>query len=188
DMVSPVTGAAAISWNDLLYVLGGLDSAGNSTTSVRIYDPATNTWSNGPQLPDARDNAGVAVLGGHLYVFGGRNRQSGSGPTTATVWRLTTPAGTWESRSSMPAPRRAFVTGTAAGKIQLFGGESDSAGAITAVHEYDAGADAWTTLSAMPTGRHGPAGDTIAGISYVVGGATTSGAGSITPVNEAFTR
>jgi N-acetylneuraminic acid mutarotase/glucose/arabinose dehydrogenase len=188
DMVSPVTGAAAISWNGKLYVLGGLDSAGNSTTAVRIYDPATNSWSNGPQLPQARDNAGVAVFGGHLYVFGGRNRQSGSGPTTATVWRLTSPAGAWESRASMPAPRRAFVTGAAVGKVQLFGGESDSSAALTAVHEYDPGADAWTTLSAMPTGRHGPAGDTIAGISYVVGGATTAGAGSITPVNEAFTR
>jgi N-acetylneuraminic acid mutarotase len=188
DLPAAVTGAAAISWNGLIWIIGGLNSSGNSINTVRTYDPATNSYATGPSLPSPRDNAGVAILNGHLYLFGGRNRQGGSGNSQTTVWRLQTPGGSWEQRASLPSARRAFVVGTAIGRAQLFGGESSATAAFTAVHEYDPTANAWTTLTAMPTGRHGPAGATISGITYVAGGATTSGAGSATTVNQAFTR
>ncbi|HSJ34392.1 MAG TPA: kelch repeat-containing protein [Acidimicrobiia bacterium] len=188
DLPTPITGAAGVSWNGRIWLIGGLDQSGNSQAAVRVFDPVTNNWSLGPALPGPRDNAGAAILAGHLYVFGGRNRQGGSGPTTNTVWRLTDPDGSWEARAGMPAPRRAFVIGSAEGKAQLFGGESGTESAIAAVYEFDPVSNAWGTLASMPTGRHGPAGATIDGITYVVGGATTSGATSISAVNEAFTR
>jgi large repetitive protein len=188
DLPAPVTGAAGVSWNGQIWLIGGLDQSGNSQSTVRVFNPDTNSWTLGPSLPAPRDNAGAAVIAGHLYVLGGRNRQGGSGPTTSTVWRLTDPDGSWEVRASMPAPRRAFVVGDADGKAQLFGGESGTESAITAVYEFDPVANAWGTLASMPTGRHGPAGATINGITYVIGGATTSGASAITAVNEAFTR
>jgi N-acetylneuraminic acid mutarotase len=192
DLVEPVTGAAAISWNGLVWIVGGLDSSCHSVNTVLTYDPATNLYGTGPDLPGARDNVGLAVLDGDLYVFGGRNRggtcMTGTGDSLTTVWRLQTPGGSWEMRAPMPAVRRSMIVGTAAGKVQLFGGEASVTPAMTVVHEYDPGSNSWTTLTPMPTGRHGPAGATIAGVTYVVGGGTTAGANSATTVNEAFTR
>ena len=88
----------------------------------------------------------------------------------------------------MPVSRRAFVVGTANGDAQLFGGENATTPAITSAVEYDPDTNTWTTLASLPTGRHGPSGATINGITYVAGGATTSGANSSTTVNQAFTR
>jgi N-acetylneuraminic acid mutarotase len=192
DLPAPITSAAAISWEGLIWIVGGLDSSCHSVSTVRTYDPATDTYGTGPALPAGRDNVGLAILGGDLYVFGGRNRggtcMTGTGDSLTTVWRLTTPGGSWQARAAMPAVRRSMVVGTANGDAQLFGGEATATPAISAVHEYDPGSNSWTTLTQMPTGRHGPAGATINGVTYVVGGATAAGANSATTVNEAFTR
>jgi large repetitive protein len=187
-MPTPRTGAAAISWNGLIWIIGGLDASGNSTNTTLTYNPTTNTWSTGLALPEPRDNAGATILSGHLYLFGGRNRQSGTGPTLATTWRLQTPGGSWDTRAPIPAARRAFIVGNTTSAAQLFGGESGSDPAIATVHEYNPTTNTWTTLTPMPTGRHGPAGATITGITYIAGGATTSGANNPTTTHQAFTR
>jgi N-acetylneuraminic acid mutarotase len=184
----PLSGADGTVWNNKIWLVGGFDTNGDSVATIHIYDPATNTWDTGPSLPEARDNPAVAVLDGHLYVFGGRNRQGGSGPTMTTTWRLTDPTGSWEIRAAMPAARRSFLIGTAQSKAQLFGGESGTNNAISAVHEYNPATNTWTTLTAMPTGRHGPAGGTISGATYVAGGSTGSGSNLATTIHEAFTR
>jgi N-acetylneuraminic acid mutarotase len=188
DLPAAITSASAISWEGQIWIIGGLNSSGNSVATVRTYNPSTNTYGTGPSLPSARDNVGLAVLQGDLYVFGGRNRQGGSGDSTTTVWRLTSPGGSWQARAPMPATRRSMVVGMADGKAQLFGGEAVGTPAITAVHEYDPTINTWATLTAMPTGRHGAAGTTIDGVTFVVGGATSGGANSPTTINEAFTR
>ncbi len=50
---------AAAAWNDKLYVLGGMQDEGGTTTRVAVYDPATQEWSEGP-----------ALLGGGMEGFG----------------------------------------------------------------------------------------------------------------------
>ncbi len=54
-----------------LYVIGGMQSEGQVTRRTAIYDPASDAWSEGPELPgDDMDGFGAAccAYGGSLYV------------------------------------------------------------------------------------------------------------------------
>ncbi|MCY3964807.1 MAG: PQQ-binding-like beta-propeller repeat protein [Acidobacteria bacterium] len=44
---------AAVGFDGKLWVLGGLDDNGNTTRRVDIYDPAADTWTSGPELPES---------------------------------------------------------------------------------------------------------------------------------------
>ena len=40
-------------------------------SSSEIYDPATNTWTKGPELPSATSSAKMINVGGDVYHVGG---------------------------------------------------------------------------------------------------------------------
>ena len=58
-----------------LYVVGGED--GLRTTEV--YDPATDSWTAGPELEVGRSNFAMSVVNGAVYAVGGDANQSRSG-------------------------------------------------------------------------------------------------------------
>ncbi|MGH8912494.1 MAG: Kelch repeat-containing protein, partial [Acidimicrobiia bacterium] len=186
------SGMAAVYYDGEIWLIGGFGPAGDSLASVLIYDIATNTCcSNGPSLPSPRDHAGAIVIDGELLVFGGRKRNGGTEEPTSVVRLTSSDDKTWSSSGleAMPRARRSFVIGTAEGKVQLFGGESQGAETIDEVDEFDPVTGEWSTsLPAMPTGRHGPAGATIGPSTFVVGGSLEMGAAKPTDVNERFTR
>ncbi len=62
---------AAVGPDGLIYAIGGLDSSGTAQKIVEVYDPASDQWSNGPQLNQARAGLAVCVLGGYIYAIGG---------------------------------------------------------------------------------------------------------------------
>jgi len=45
-------------------------------SSVEIYDPDTNNWSLGPELPNALCGAGVVKYGGTILIVGGEDDKS----------------------------------------------------------------------------------------------------------------
>lgn len=56
-------------YNGKLYLIGGYDySKKKLSTKVKIYDPATKKWSNGPSLPSGRAG-GTAVQSGNSLVY-----------------------------------------------------------------------------------------------------------------------
>jgi N-acetylneuraminic acid mutarotase len=171
-----------------LYVIGGMASNGASVNTVEVYNPATNTWSAAPPLGTRRDNAGAAVLGGQIFVFGGRTRETnGTGPGTLdSVEMLDAASGTWVAKASMPTGRRTMVVGLLRGRAQLMGGERTASGdTFPQNEEYDPATNTWRTLTPMNPGRHGAAGGTINGKVYMVGGGTVAG-GSYSDINEVF--
>ena len=42
----------AATYNGKMYVIGGITDKGQVVRNVSIYDPASKTWSEGPQLPE----------------------------------------------------------------------------------------------------------------------------------------
>lgn len=66
--------ALAVShWQGKLVVVGGIDSAGDISFSMDLYDPGTRTWAKGPRLPGEGMNAfGLSAwnLAEELYCCG----------------------------------------------------------------------------------------------------------------------
>ena len=60
-------GAASAVVHGKLWIMGGFWDFYRSTATVTIYDPATDTWVAGPELPQPGPCA-AAILGGELLV------------------------------------------------------------------------------------------------------------------------
>ena len=61
-----------------LYAIGGLGSGGSTDflNSLEIYNPVTESWASGPNMPTARAWLGACLLGQYIYVIGGQNSTS----------------------------------------------------------------------------------------------------------------
>ena len=74
------------------WILAGGDVNFGISSSVMAWDPASNTWSNLPNMVQARDNLGGATVGQSFYAVAGN---SGPGPPTNDNQQYTeTPCGT----------------------------------------------------------------------------------------------
>ena len=89
-----------------IYVIGGYPS-GNDVRLNQVYDPETDTWSSGSQMPTARHSLGVAVVNDILYAIGGgstnlnvrqydENEQYIPADYIAKFYSQIFDAGTWE--------------------------------------------------------------------------------------------
>jgi uncharacterized delta-60 repeat protein len=72
--------AAAASYNDGGVLAGGF-VGGNISASVIFWNPASNTWSNYPDMLAERSNMSGGVLDGSFYLVGGSSIESPSGGT-----------------------------------------------------------------------------------------------------------
>jgi N-acetylneuraminic acid mutarotase len=178
DMPTARGGLTAEVLGDMVYVIGGLDAAGDSVSTVEVFDPAAGTWSAGVSLPSARDNAASAVLNGRIFLFGGRLRSGGSNlePTLQIVESFGVGDLSWSSAALMPTGRRAASAVVVEGRAIIFGGEKTSeGGTFTAVEAYDPVEDKWELLTDMPIGRHGAAAGLVGNAVLVVGGGPQGG-------------
>ena len=69
-----------------IYTAGGEGNASVSSgvfPDVEAFDPATNTWTKLPDMPNPKHGVGGAVWDGTLYLCGGGNKQ-GLNPIAAT--------------------------------------------------------------------------------------------------------
>jgi len=81
------TGSAAQLGSNLIYVGGSNGTSATATTYVaKLANGNFTGWTAGPDLPEARQGAGIAVLNGTAYLIGGAGPD---GKPTATVWTLT---------------------------------------------------------------------------------------------------
>jgi hypothetical protein len=106
-----------------IWAIGG--RAPRSLSRVDIYDPATGTWTPGPDLPVATSGAAEAAIGSVIMIFGGEEPAL-VGRVIRRHWRLDTssPSPRWE-----PAPEPPLVVHGAAGvffrgSLTIVGGAS----------------------------------------------------------------
>lgn len=100
-------GSAAQLGKNLLYI-GGTDGiAPSATTFVAQVDKGNfGAWAEGPALPEARTDAGLAILNGTAYLVGGLGAD---GEPTVTVLSIgldpeTSALGTWKKVELTPKP------------------------------------------------------------------------------------
>ncbi len=89
---------ALATWQDRIWVLGGMDEKADIQRTVYSFDPSTNHWEEGPAMPgDDMQGFGISAWGldSGLYVSG----------SDGLLYRLTDPTGKWEAVAELETPR-----------------------------------------------------------------------------------
>lgn len=134
--------------NGRIWVIGGLTAAG-ATTRVDTYDPATDRWSPGPDLPVALHHSAAAVYRGEVVVAGGFQAASDlySRPTDRV---LALRNGAWVDLPRLRRPRGAAAADVVGDTLYVVGGR-DSTVLIGATEAFDG--TSWQERASIPTPR-----------------------------------
>ncbi len=169
--------------DDKLYLIGGLSGGSNGT--VQIYDPLTDSWSLGAEMPWAAGSVATALIDGRIYAAGGIVSNS----TVANCGVYDPVLDTWTPLASMPIGRNHAGGGTDGTRFWIFGGRDGGnfvSNGFDDVQVYDPLTDTWewdkdgvSTLLPLPIGRGGM-GRVLAWQDelYVFGGETSTGPGA----------
>jgi N-acetylneuraminic acid mutarotase len=149
-----------------IYNIAGF-TLGAQTTTTRIYDIATNSWTVGAPIPEPAglsDHA-TAYWNGKIYIAGGFN---GSGATN--VLRIYD-IGTNSWTTGAPLPQALYLPGFGAinGKVYIASGNNGST-ELNTLYIYDIAANSWTTGPVVPTPVTGPGSAVYQGKLYLFGG------------------
>jgi N-acetylneuraminic acid mutarotase len=172
--------------NGKIYYAGGLHD-GRAVPWFDVYDPATEIWTQLPNMPRVRDHFHAAVVDGKFYAIGGRDSVVSAMTTKVDVYSLASgSAGTWQTpNTELPTPRGGFATAVLGKEILVIGGEGGGK-AHNEVEAYDTLNNSWRALKPMPTARHGIQAAVCNGGVYIAAGGLTQGAFDPTNVHEAF--
>jgi N-acetylneuraminic acid mutarotase len=161
-------GAAA---NGKFYVFGGfIDGQLHVTTQLDIYDPATNTWTQGAPCPAPTTHASTAVDGNTIWVAGFFYN---NGVTASRlVYKYDTVTNTWSAGPQLPAPRGAGALAIVGRELHYWGGLT---GATTGAADHwrlnlDNVAAGWVTDTPLPSTINHQAGVALNGKLYSIGG------------------
>ncbi|MBE44398.1 MAG: hypothetical protein CMO16_04375 [Thaumarchaeota archaeon] len=165
DMPTPRTEVTASTIGSRIYVVGGFDAVGDTSSVIEVYDPRSNTWSEGKQLPIALHHAAATSYEGKLYIVGG---YSEGWIPSSTLFIYDPLTNEWTRSRDMSTPRGALTSQFINGILYAVGGWNIVS--LSANEAYDPVTNTWTTKSSMPTTREHLASGVIDGKLYVIGG------------------
>lgn len=173
--------------NGLLYGIGGFTGGfpdWRAQPTMFIYNPASNTWTQGTDLPAARAEGVSAVVDDKIYLIGGRVRATDDArlfndhidTVRNEVFDPTTKR--WAARADAPTARNSAASVVIDGKIYVVGGRNFVKNAdgttqqvnVPNLEVYDPELDRWETRSPMPQAQGGLAATSLNGKLYVFGG------------------
>ena len=169
-------------WNGQIVVAGGLRSGADSNRQfvtlarTALFDPATNQWTRGPDLPAPRHHILLGTGRDRVYGFGGfvgENLGQNGFQYRDDVYAFD--GQQWTRVGAMPTPLGETVALSLDDRIHLvtgsLHGESDPEQGATGTHlVYDTAADAWSEAKPAPTARSSATGAVIDGALYVAAG------------------
>ena len=170
-------------FNGKLYLIGGF--GGGSEGKVQIYNPATNSWTTGANMPFATGSPATALINGQIYVAGGIV----NGATTNLAAKYNPTTNAWTSIAPMPVGRNHAASNTDGTKLYVFGGRDGAnvpSNGFNDTQIYNPSTNTWqsssqagSTLAPLPQARGGM-GKAVyyKGEFYVIGGETSTGAGA----------
>ena len=163
---TPTPTPTATPCGSTIYNIAGF-GLGIQTTTTRIYDIATNTWTTGAPIPEPNglsDHA-TTYFNGKIYVAGGFN---GSGATNA-VRAYDIATDTWSTLASLPQALFLPGFGIINGKLYIASGNSGVV-ELNTLYIYDIATNTWTTGPNVPTAVTGPGSAVYQGKLYLFGG------------------
>lgn len=167
-------GLSAITVNNKVYAMGGMDENGNYLNLNEMYDPVTNTWTTKANMPVSLAYFAIAQENSKIYVIGGKLEKNANLATYATnaVYEYDTITDTWSTKTSMPT-KRSYVSATNIdGKIYVVSGSNYTTAIAytTAVEMYNPYTDTWTSVAPAPVGKSGASVQSVNGRLYLIGG------------------
>jgi len=118
--------------------------------TVAIYDPLTDTFSAGAEMPSPRGGGGVAVWQGKVIYAGGLGPQG----SVARVDAYDPVTNEWTRLADMPRPRDHFQAAVAGGRLYAIGGrETTGEGSTITISEISevAALDLPASSAGLPT-------------------------------------
>jgi N-acetylneuraminic acid mutarotase len=161
----------------VVHLVGGwsFDRSNNtSLASHSAFDVTSGAYLPGPFAPlsAARNHAYSGVIGGKLYVTGGRapghEAEDGSNVASTEVYDPATDA--WSPLPDLPTPRSGGASAVLDGKLYVLGGGLPGNTVYNAVHRFDPAAGTWAALPDMPIALTGHRAVAVGQDIYVVGG------------------
>ena len=168
----------------MIYAIGGeIDRFGDmGISTVEMYDPITDTWTQKADMPTTRVTS-TSVVNGKIYAIGGEKshkRRIGPGwgydvRELATVEMYDPATDTWMPKADMPTPRSA-ATCVVDGKIYVIGGSAPQnikkkkPWRLDTVEVYDPATDTWAKAKNMNHARSSAAISVVDGKIYIMGG------------------
>ncbi len=192
DMPAPRyrhAGAALPGGGGTIAVVGGFHAYGGSPTgSMDLYDVAADAWRAGPSMSLARSDAGAAVVGGRLYVFGGYGANYDMSVTGTLVECFDPAANAWSVKAPMPTPRGDVSAVAFGARIFLLGGWNDGANDFqVAAEAFTPAINAWATHANMIAPKGDLAAAVYRGVIFTVGGEVWSGRTDLCPWDPTVT-
>lgn len=112
--------AAAAVVDGKLYVISGRWGMSQKLAAVEVYDPASDSWTRGRDIPTARGGLTAAALDGRIHVTGGEDVHP---DRTFDEHHVYDPASdTWTTAAALPAGRHGLGSAVIEGRWYVVGG------------------------------------------------------------------
>lgn len=167
-----------------IYIIGGAirrDGGGKRIGRVDVYNPATDTWVAGREMPTPRSSLGVEVVGNRIYAIGGRGWPPVRiGPHLMVIEEYDSRSRQWQKKGDMLDTRDSFATVVVRNSIYLIGGVILAGFPheyLASVNVYDPQKDVWSEIPAMPIPLVPNGAAAVNGRIYVFGGSGDVGKG-----------
>jgi N-acetylneuraminic acid mutarotase len=98
---------------------------------TEVYDPVSDQWKRGPDLPTARSGITAAVVGGKIYVFGGE----GADGTFRENEAYDPARDSWQPMALMPSGRHGLGSAVVQGRIHVLSGGPTPGGSFSDLNE-----------------------------------------------------
>lgn len=165
---TPVSEVQAAVLGGRIYVPGGRLASGEVSQGLEIYDPLTDTWISGPDMPAGASAYALAPYEGKLYLFGGWD---GTRYTDRT-YLYNPDTQRWTEQTPLPVALGHAGAAVAGGRVYVIGGfDGEQAAASTFVYTPALEDTApWKTAADLPEGRYAMGLVSIADEIHVIGG------------------
>lgn len=162
---TPRQGLAVINYDNQIYAIGGQTSQGVSDV-VERFNPQANSWTGLTPKPTGVTDINAAVIGGLIYVPGGK-LTSGNPTDITEIYDPQT--NRWSTGKPLPKALSGYALAVFEGRIYIFGGW-DGEKVVNDAYVYDGYTGAWSSIPAMPTARSYAGAVVVDGKIYVIGG------------------
>lgn len=164
---------AFVELNGNFFLIGG-----RNNKPINIYDPNTNTWTEGETPPLEMHHFQALAFDDKIYVLGAFTGKFPHETPIPDVYTYTPTTDQWDTVATIPEDRRRGAAGASVyqGKIYVVGGIQDGHydGHVTWFDEFDPANKSWTKLPDAPRPRDHFQSAIMDNKLFVAGGRNTS--------------